>query len=82
MSSTEPNGKSTGENEALSRVVAELKLLNDRLAPLPWYKQGIGFPIAGWLLMFFGFFAQRDSLIITGAIFLLVSAILRCGIKR
>ena len=82
MSENEPSGRSSGENEALRQIAAELKLFNDRFKPVPWYKLDLGRPIGyglvGLLFLVFGAIAGDDTkgfLLIAGAIFFVAQSI-------
>ena len=89
MSENKPNGGSTGENEALRQIAAELKRLNDRFEPVPWYKLEMGRPLA-YGLVGLGFLilgaiagdAAKGSLLIVGAIFFVAQSIAGSRLKK
>jgi hypothetical protein len=85
MSENETSGGTTAEDEGLRQIAAELKRLNDRFEPVPWYKRSIGFALVGLVFLGVGLFSQNvanEVILTTGAIFFVAHAIANSGPKK
>ncbi len=85
MSENETSGRTTAEDEGLRQIAAELKRLNDRFEPVPWYKRSIGFALVGLVFLILGLFGEDNVngvILITGAIFFVAHAIANSGPKK
>ena len=83
------NSTLSGDTEALQQIAAELKRLNDRFEPVPWYKLDTGKPLGygfmGLLFIFFSMAAQDEMkgfLLITGSLFFVAQSIAGSRLKR
>lgn len=89
MPVNELNDPSAAENEALRQIAAELKRLNDRFEPVPWYKLDTGRPL-GYGLMGLVFLilaanagdAVKGFLLISGSLFFVSQSIAGSRLKR